>query len=1396
MEENLHIRFSENTPNIVGSGPNLLFDIDSLTKSMTYKPVVARNQSNGNADDGFQPLSDDVKKVDEDPKQESECKDQEKEYNVNNTNNVNVVGTNEVNAVDDDEETDMNNMDTTIQMDVKSAFMYEKIEEEDKYVAEILKKYGFSKVKNSSTPMETQKPPLKDKDCEEVDVYIHRSMIGLMMYLTSSRPDIMFVVCACARYQNDNERKLCKNKKSKLVRKRFKRTDKAVNEKMDDSLEMAATIATRLDAKHDRGNIFKTQSMATPNEPGFQGTSSGGVPWFQEAMGDTVAQTWSERISKISNDLLLAGVNTPRSGDDSLELTELMELCTKLQQRVLDLETTKITQAIEIESLKTRVKKLETRKRSRTYGLKILYKVDLSARVSSKDEGLGEEDTSKLGRIADIDSNEDIYLVNVYKDKDIFGVNDLDGDEVIVEDVEMLFDVADDLRGKEVFVPQEVPLKEVSAIDEVNVVSTATTITAIIDDITLSKALMEIKSAKPKTTAASTRPKAKGLVIREQDQASIPTLKLNEELAFKLQAKKEEEERISKEKAQQIKEVNIAWDDVQAKIDADYELAQKLQAEEQEELNDLEKKAAAEITQEDSLKRAGEEMEQERSKKQKVEDDKDSKELKKCLEIIPDDGDDVTIDATPFSSSSSSIFLLYCISCDQEVMEMIRLSCGIKSQAGFESRPPMLNKENYVPWSSRLLRYAKSRPNGKLIHNSILNGPYVRKMIPEPGDANREITVTETSHLQIDDELSDKELKQIEADDQAIQTILIGLPEDIYAVVDSCETTQEIWLRVQQMMKGSDIVIQEKKANLFNGWERFTSNEGESIESYYHRFLKLMNDLKRNKHFPEKISSNLKFLNNLQPEWSRHVSIVHQTKDLHTTDYTKLYDFLRYNQKEVDELKAKQLVKIQDPLALMANSSNPYAFPSPHQDQSSNMQIAQPWMNMGQDRQMQMVGGNSGNQFRQYAGHNAGNPAGYNDVIGNQVVQNAVQNPRVQNVKNQNGIICIQGNGNQNQIGNGNLVAARAKGNAARQNGNQIRCYNCRGVADLDEIKEVNVNCILMANLQQASTSGTQTDSAPIYDTDGSAEVHENCDNNEIFNMFTQEEQYTKQLEPIPESHQVPQNANNVIFEDTSVEQGGEIVEQHPVNFEETRALYESLYQNLATEVEKVNSVNRKLKETNADLTTKLTRFKNKKDVLKLVKKNMTNLKDLNKHLSKEKSTVSFLLEEKKRHKALELEIERLLKAVVSQDIMIIVQNEYVVDTSDLQTELEHTRNPLSQKLENENVELEYQVLNYARENAHLKATYKNLFDSISTSRAQTKTIISSLQNELQSNIYKNAKLRTQLFKKVSDQKNNTKDTSVNTKFAKQPIVENLPKVGKTNTLSNPVTSNLVSTPQ
>ncbi|GJY93743.1 hypothetical protein Tco_0509525 [Tanacetum coccineum] len=87
-----------------------------------------------------------------------------------------------------------------------------------------------------------------------------------------------------------------------------------------------------------------------------------------------------------------------------------------------------------------------------------------------------------------------------------------------------------------------------------------------------------------------------------------------------------------------------------------------------------------------------------------------------------------------------------------------------------------------------LLCYAKSKPNGKLLVNSIKNGPYVRRIIREPDDPKSVPLVAESTHEQTDDELTNKEVKKMEADDQAIQTILMGLPEDIYAAVDSCET--------------------------------------------------------------------------------------------------------------------------------------------------------------------------------------------------------------------------------------------------------------------------------------------------------------------------------------------------------------------------------------------------------------------------------------------------------------------------------------------------------------------------------------------------------------------------------------------------------------------------------
>nr|GEU54749.1 hypothetical protein [Tanacetum cinerariifolium] len=248
-----------------GSGPNWLFDIDALTRTINYEPIVAGIQSNGfvdpksSIDDGFKPLSDDGKKVNVDPRKENEHNDQEKEDNVNSTNNVNTVSltvnaasTNRINVVgdnisielqfdpnmpvledvstlnfsSDDEDNgavaEMNNLDTTIQVspilttrihkdhpldqvikDLQSATqtrkMLKNLEEhgfkkdvifisQDKYVAKNLKIFGFTEVKTASTPMETQKPLLKDEDGKEVDVHMYRSMIGSLIVRNTILP--------------------------------------------------------------------------------------------------------------------------------------------------------------------------------------------------------------------------------------------------------------------------------------------------------------------------------------------------------------------------------------------------------------------------------------------------------------------------------------------------------------------------------------------------------------------------------------------------------------------------------------------------------------------------------------------------------------------------------------------------------------------------------------------------------------------------------------------------------------------------------------------------------------------------------------------------------------------------------------------------------------------------------------------------------------------------------------------------------------------------------------------------------------------------------------------------------------------------------------------------------
>ncbi|GJT76407.1 putative ribonuclease H-like domain-containing protein [Tanacetum coccineum] len=219
------------------------------------------------------------------------------------------------------------------QMDVKSAFLYGTIEDEkedgifisqDKYVAKILKKFEFATVKTASTPIETNKALVKDEEAEAVDVHLYRLMIRSLMYLTASRLDIMFAICACAR-------------DSPFDLEAFLDSDYA-----GASLDRKSTIggcqflSKRLISwqckKHTivANSTTKAEYVAAANCYG-QGTDLGSGPRCQDTiLGGADAQTRFETTSKQSNDPPISRGYTLRSGEDNMKLLELMELYTKL----------------------------------------------------------------------------------------------------------------------------------------------------------------------------------------------------------------------------------------------------------------------------------------------------------------------------------------------------------------------------------------------------------------------------------------------------------------------------------------------------------------------------------------------------------------------------------------------------------------------------------------------------------------------------------------------------------------------------------------------------------------------------------------------------------------------------------------------------------------------------------------------------------------------------------------------------------------------------------------------------------------------------------------------------------------------------------------------------------
>ncbi|GJQ89120.1 retrovirus-related pol polyprotein from transposon TNT 1-94 [Tanacetum coccineum] len=159
-----------------------------------------------------------------------------------------------------------------------------------------------------------------------------------------------------------------------------------------------------------------------------------------------------------------------------------------------------------------------------------------------------------------------------------------------------------------------------------------------------------------------------------------------------------------------------------------------------------------------------------------------------------------------------------------------------------------------------------------------------------------------------------------ESEKEAIHLILTGIGDEIYSTVDACQTAQEMWEAIERLQQGESLNIQDVKTNLFWEFGQFTSHDGETIESYYTRFYKMMNEMIRNNLTVATMQVNVQFLQQLQPEWSRFVTIVKQQHKLDEVSYHKLFDILKQYQKEVNELRAERMAKNANPLALVATA--------------------------------------------------------------------------------------------------------------------------------------------------------------------------------------------------------------------------------------------------------------------------------------------------------------------------------------------------------------------------------------------------------------------------------------------------------------------------------------------
>nr|GEU57760.1 hypothetical protein [Tanacetum cinerariifolium] len=210
---------------------------------------------------------------------------------------------------------------------------------------------------------------------------------------------------------------------------------------------------------------------------------------------------------------------------------------------------------------------------------------------------------------------------------------------------------------------------------------------------------------------------------------------------------------------------------------------------------------------------------------------------------------------------------------------------------GADNRPPMLDKDLYDSWKSQMELYMQSREHGRMILDSIKNGPLIWPTIEE----------------------------------NAINIILQDLPADIYSLVNHHRFAIDLWERVQLLMQGISLTKQERECKLYDAFEKFTYIKRETLHKYYLSFTQLINDMNIYNMRTEEFQVNTKFLNSLPPKWGKFMTDVKLVKDLHTTNFDQLHPYLEQHKLHANEVRLL-CERNQDPLAFVANQK----MTSPH----------------------------------------------------------------------------------------------------------------------------------------------------------------------------------------------------------------------------------------------------------------------------------------------------------------------------------------------------------------------------------------------------------------------------------------------------------------------------------